>query len=244
MEMQLQSEKTDLISKALIGAWDKMKTAKKQNDNPFFKSKYADFGSVVDACKSALLENDLVVTQPTTIINGQTALVTTLLHSSGQWVRGLYPVNPIKNDPQAIGSAITYARRYALASIVGLVAEEDDDGEMAMGRGQVQPIVKAKPAPKIELEQPTHTHTTTGNAEKSPQNGSGSVQDWRKVVIHFGKNKGTALGDLAPKSLNWWIKEWNPQPYKGKIDDASQQLRDALDMAMGDVEDLSEQEAF
>ena len=240
MEMQLQSEKTDLISKALIGAWDKMKVAKKQNDNPFFKSKYADFGSVVDACKSALVSNDLVVTQPTAIINGQTALVTTLLHSSGQWVRGVYPVNPIKNDPQAIGSAITYARRYALASIVGLVAEEDDDGEMAMGRGQAQPVIKAKPAPKIELEQPVETHTTQGNSENSPVNGSGSVPDWRTVVIHFGKNKGTALGDLNPKSLDWWIREWNPQPYKGKIDDASQNLRDALDMAAGDVADKEE----
>jgi len=244
MEMQLQSEKTDLISKALISAWGKIKVAKKQNDNPFFKSKYADFGSVVDACKTALLDNDLVVTQPTTIINGQTALVTTLLHSSGQWVRGVYPVNPIKNDPQAIGSAITYARRYALASIVGVVAEEDDDGEMAMGRGQTQPVIKAKPAPKIELEQPVETHTTEGNSEKSPVNGSESGQDWRGVVIHFGKNKGTALGNLPPKSLDWWIREWNPQPFKGKIDEASQKLRDALDMAMGDVDDLNETEAF
>jgi uncharacterized protein (DUF3820 family) len=185
-----------------------------------------------------------VVTQPTTIINGQTALVTTLLHSSGQWVRGVYPVNPIKNDPQAIGSAITYARRYALASIVGVVAEEDDDGEMAMGRGHAQPVIKAKPAPKIELEQPVETHTTEGNSEKSPVNGSGSGQDWRGVVIHFGKNKGTALGNLPPKSLDWWIREWNPQPFKGKIDDASQKLRDALDMAMGDVDDLNETEAF
>jgi len=240
MEMQLQSEKTDLISKALISAWDKMKVAKKQNDNPFFKSKYADFGSVVDACKSALVSNDLVVTQPTAIINGQTALVTTLLHSSGQWVRGVYPVNPVKNDPQAIGSAITYARRYALASIVGLVAEEDDDGEMAMGRGQAQPVVKAKPAPKIELEQPVESHTTQGNSQNSPVNGSGGVPDWRTVVIHFGKNKGTALGDLSPKSLDWWIREWNPQPFKGKIDDASQNLRDALDMAAGDVADKEE----
>jgi hypothetical protein len=242
--MTNQSELINEIAAALAKAQTEIKPAIKESNNPFFKSKYADFGSVVDACKSALVANDLVVTQPTTIINGQTALVTTLLHSSGQWVRGVYPVNPIKNDPQAIGSAITYARRYALASIVGVVAEEDDDGEMAMGRGQAQPVIKAKPAPKIELEQPVETHTTEGNSEKSPVNGSGSGQDWRGVVIHFGKNKGTALGNLPPKSLDWWIREWNPQPFKGKIDDASQKLRDALDTAANDVADINETEVF
>lgn len=235
----LQSEKVDLISKAMIHAWSKIKTAKKQAENPFFHSKYADLGAVVDACKDALLGSDLVPSQSTTIIDGRIILVTTLYHSSGQWLRGYLSVNPVKNDPQAIGSAITYARRYALSAMVGLTTEEDDDGESAMGRQRQVDTYKPK-VKEISFEEAVpaeSSHTTHGNSENSSVNAPKNDSDWRGVQIHFGKNKGHKLGTLDPKSLSWYITKWEPRPYNGKISEQDTKLRDALDLAATEVEE-------
>ena len=235
MENQLQSEQTNDLVSALVKASAEIKTAKKDAENPFFKSRYSDLPSIVEACKSALLKNNLVVTQSTTLVNGVTALVTTLHHTSGQWIRGYYPVTAVKADPQAMGSAITYARRYALSAIVGVVSEDDDDGESAMGRS-------VYPAPKrnyLECIEPVSRINTQGNSEepiKAPASADGSI-DWKSVKIHFGKNKDMALGSLTPRSLSWWIREWTPQPFKGKTSPQDEILRSALDQAALEVDE-------
>lgn len=232
MEMQLQSDSTNDLVKALVSATAEIKTAKRDAENPFFKSKYADLPTIVEACKTALLKNNLVVTQSTTILNQQTVLVTTLHHTSGQWIRGYYPVSAVKSDPQGVGSAVTYARRYALAALVGIVSDDDDDGEMAMGRNggySRRAEFDANPI-QIPSESPSKSH------ENPP---SGSI-DWRSVAIHFGKQKGVALGALTPKSLSWWIREWIPQPYKGKTSPQDDLLRSALDQAALEVDEVLE----
>ena len=240
MENQLQSEQTNDLVSALVKASAEIKTAKKDAENPFFKSKYSDLPSIVDACKSALLKNNLVVTQSTTLVNGVTALVTTLHHTSGQWIRGYYPVTAVKADPQAMGSAITYARRYALSAIVGVVSEDDDDGESAMGRS----VYSAPKRNGIEYIEPVSRVATQGNSEepiKAPATADGSI-DWKSVKIHFGKNKDMALGSLTPRSLSWWIREWTPQPFKGKTSPQDEILRSALDQAALEVdEQMAEQ---
>ena len=240
MENQLQSEQTNDLVSALVKASAEIKTAKKDAENPFFKSRYSDLPSIVEACKSALLKNNLVVTQSTTLVNGVTALVTTLHHTSGQFIRGYYPVTAVKADPQAMGSAITYARRYALSAIVGVVSEDDDDGESAMGRS-------VYPAPKrnyLECIEPVSRINTQGNSEepiKASASADGSI-DWKSVKIHFGKNKDMALGTLTPRSLSWWIREWTPQPFKGKTSPQDEILRSALDQAALEVdEQMAEQ---
>ena len=150
-------DKSDSISelaKALHKAQSSIKTAIKDANNPFFKSKYADLGAIWDACRDALQANGLSVAQvPTTGAAGLPCLDTILMHSSGQWLSGQYPITPIKNDPQGVGSAITYARRYALQAIVGICADLDDDGEAAAGRtrtsakvNSVGEAVKKKPS--------------------------------------------------------------------------------------------------
>jgi hypothetical protein len=235
MENQLQSEQTNDLVSALVKASAEIKTAKKDAENPFFKSKYSDLPSIVDACKSALLKNNLVVTQSTTLVNGVTALVTTLHHTSGQWIRGYYPVTAVKADPQAMGSAITYARRYALSAIVGVVSEDDDDGESAMGRS----VYSAPKRNGIEYIEPVSRVTTQGNSEepiKASASADGSI-DWKSVKIHFGKNKDMALGTLTPRSLSWWIREWTPQPFKGKTSPQDEILRSALDQAALEVDE-------
>jgi len=127
------SENINELATALAKAQGEITGALKDSANPFFKSKYADLASCWDACRAALSKNGLAVTQfPTTDPTG-TYLVTSLLHSSGQWMRSSLVVEPKDGTPQAMGSALTYARRYALTAIVG-VAQVDDDGNAASGR--------------------------------------------------------------------------------------------------------------
>lgn len=129
-----QSENINELAAALSKAQADITGALKDSANPFFKSKYADLASCWDACRKQLTANGLCVVQTTEIQDGAVVVVTTLAHSSGQWMRGVLPVKTKDDGPQAQGSGITYARRYALAAIVGL-AQIDDDAEAAQGRG-------------------------------------------------------------------------------------------------------------
>lgn len=132
----MQSEQINELAKALAIAQSEMKSAKKDAKNPFFKSDYATLESVSDACLPALNKQAIAVTQLTNVSqDGSTQLITRLVHSSGQWISSTYPVHPTKNDPQALGSALTYARRYTLAAIAGVVTS-DDDAEEAMDRAK------------------------------------------------------------------------------------------------------------
>lgn len=124
------SEQINELAKALSVVQKTMKAAKKDSTNPFFKSKYADLASVWDACRDELTNNGFSVCQTMEHTEQGAGLRTTLLHSSGQYMSGVLVLNPSKNDPQGIGSALTYARRYALAAIAGVVTE-DDDGNAA-----------------------------------------------------------------------------------------------------------------
>ena len=118
----------DKLAAALAKAQGQIHPAAKDSTNPDFKYKYADLSSTWDACRKPLSDNGLAVIQTTKLDNTTTFLITTLIHSSGQWIRGSLPLKPEKEDTQSIGSAITYARRYALASIVGVAPEDDKDG--------------------------------------------------------------------------------------------------------------------
>lgn len=118
------------LAEALSKAQGEFEHAKKAVDNAFFKSKYADLASVIDAAREPLAKNGLSVIQTTKTMDGKVTLVTMLSHSSGEWIRGEYPINPTKQDPQGYGSAFTYARRYCFSAITG-IASDDDDGNAA-----------------------------------------------------------------------------------------------------------------
>jgi hypothetical protein len=131
--MSEQSEQIGELAAALAIAQGKITGALKDSANPFFKSKYADLASVWDACRGPLSENGLAVIQQTESDDSGVFVITTLAHSSGQWMRSRLRLHPKDDSPQGMGSAITYGRRYALASMVG-VAQVDDDGNAASGR--------------------------------------------------------------------------------------------------------------
>ena len=134
----MQSEQINELAAALSKAQASITGALKDSANPFFKSKYADLASCWDACRKQLTDNGLSVIQTTDIVSDTVVVRTTLAHSSGQWVSGILPVKTKDESPQAQGSGITYARRYALAAIVGL-AQIDDDAEAAQGRTGINP---------------------------------------------------------------------------------------------------------
>lgn len=121
------------IADALAKAQGKIKGAVKDSENPHFRAKYADLASVWDACREQLSANGIAVIQVPSGGPEVVSITTLLAHSSGEWIRGELSLRPVKADPQGIGSAITYGRRYGLAAMVG-VAPEDDDGEAASGR--------------------------------------------------------------------------------------------------------------
>jgi hypothetical protein len=142
------SEAINEIGGALAKAQSQMKGAKKDAANPFFKSKYADLSSVAAACMDALNEHGIAVVQaPSTLPDGVAAVETMLIHASGQWMSETVSVKPKDDGAQALGSVITYLRRYSLAAFAG-VAPEDDDGNAAVGNGTTtaQAAKPVKPA--------------------------------------------------------------------------------------------------
>jgi hypothetical protein len=122
-----QTESIAKLADALAKAQAETQHASKSAENPFFKSKYADLPAIIDAARPHLTKHGLSVTQPTDFDETGIFVITQISHSSGEWVRGYYPVRPTKNDPQGVGSALTYARRYSYQSLVGIATSADDD---------------------------------------------------------------------------------------------------------------------
>ena len=144
-----KSETITNLAKALIDFNGRVSKISKDAKNPFFKSNYASLSNIQDAISKPLAESGLVYSQMPTGVNG---LCTILIHAeSGEYLMDSYTMPVSKqNDPQAVGSAITYAKRYALAGILGLNIDDDDDGNKASNK-QADPIVeKAWLNPKTE----------------------------------------------------------------------------------------------
>lgn len=126
----MRSEQINEIAAALSKAQAIIQPASKDKTNPHFKSKYADLASCWDACREAVTSNGMSIVQTMALREKEIVLVTTLMHTSGQWIASEVPIIASKQDAQGYGSAITYFRRYSLCAMVG-VAPEDDDGKEA-----------------------------------------------------------------------------------------------------------------
>jgi len=139
-----QSESLIDLASALSLAQAEMGGAVKDSNNPFFKSSYADLTSVIKALKEPFANHGLSYVQlPVTSEGGKGVGVSTMLmHNSGQWIQSEYLLPMDKITPQGAGSAITYARRYALQAMAG-IPTVDDDGEAAMLRNE-------PPAPPVK----------------------------------------------------------------------------------------------
>jgi len=131
---------------ALAKAQGEIRGAEKDRTNPHFQQGYATLASIWEACRAALTRNGLAVIQvPEADAQGNVTLRTILGHAGGASIEGTYPVRPTQQTPQGVGSALTYARRYSLASMVGVAPSDaaDDDGE-----GASRPFVPHTPPPE------------------------------------------------------------------------------------------------
>ncbi len=173
-----KSESIKELATALCKAQGEMKFAVKDAANPFFKSRYADLASVIDAIKLPFANNGISFVQGTDFEDTAVVIETMLMHSSGEWISSRLKMHPAKNDPQAVGSAITYGKRYGLQAIAG-VPSDDDDGNAATHNSA--PPVKAvtgKPVPmpakvKEAVSTKPAKDTISGNALEGDLTGIG-----------------------------------------------------------------------
>lgn len=197
-----RSETISELAKALATAQAKIKPAVKDSENPFFtradrRATYATLASVWEACRVPLSESGLSIIQAPEYSNFEDGtstfiLETYLVHSSGEWVCSEYPVRPVKDDPQGLGSALTYARRYALMAMVG-IAPEDDDGNAASGK----PAVGTEEAQGVVMEEKLKDLKAKEEARHEP-----TYSSQRSVVETITVPQGSRLYAIA-KSSGW-----------------------------------------
>lgn len=167
------------LATALAKVQGVLEGAHKDGVNPHFKSQYATLASTWEACRKPLADNGLSVVQTFEIEPEGVVVITTLLHISGQFMSGRLFLKPQKNDPQGIGSAITYGRRYGLAAIVG-ISPEDDDGEAA-----TRPKEQPKRTDKGKSS-PTTTGGKKGKTDKKVDNTARFLDSMTKERIRIG----------------------------------------------------------
>jgi hypothetical protein len=178
------------IAAALAKAQGEMEAAKKDSENPHFRSKYADLASQWEAWRVVGPKNGLAVVQLPGFDaeTGVASVTTLLLHTSGQSLSDTLHAPVQKADPQGVGSALTYLRRYGMAAMVG-IAPEDDDAESAVDRERPARTYDSRPA----------------SAKKIP----GDATKWNG---HGGKlltDESIPVADLA--AVRKWLNNKDPQ---------------------------------
>ena len=140
-----KSESIAALAAALADAQGEVENATKNSQNPHLKNKYADLAEILNTVRPVLSRHGLAVSQHPSYSDGMVHVETIMLHKSGEWMSSTISTPVQKPDPQGVGSACTYARRYSLAAIVGL-SQEDDDGHAAS---------KPKPGPAHQQQKPS-----------------------------------------------------------------------------------------
>lgn len=180
-----KSETLTEFSKAFAKTQQEMKQPLKDANNPFFKSKYVPLENVVEAITESASKNGLSFTQfPSSDEDGNVTVGTLVMHSSGEWIE-YDPIimKPVKNDPQSIGSAITYAKRYALSAIFGITSDPDDDGNEATQTKKQAPA-KKKDEPVISVEKANYYLKEIAAISTEKGKEDGSIVKW--FLNHLG----------------------------------------------------------
>ena len=208
------------LAPAIIKARAAIKTVGKDATNPHFKNRYASLEAISEAVTPALTANGLVALHSATLYDGGALTVTTrLLHTSGEWVEGGVTLPLGKLDPQGAGSAVSYGRRYGLAAVLGIVTDEDDDGNAA----------SAKPA--------TSTTKAAAPASKpAPTSAKGAR------TMPFGRFRGTPLAELPveelERTLAWCTQDAaKVEKFKDLIADLEREIASAVQPTTGGDDD-------
>ncbi|AEE91175.1 ERF family protein [Tepidanaerobacter acetatoxydans Re1] len=150
-----KSESIKNIAKALAAFQAEVKNPANTEENPFFNSKYAPLNDILNTVRPILSKHGLSVLQSPSG-DGQNVTVTTLItHESGEWIESdPLTLKADKATAQGAGSAITYARRYALSAMLGISSEDDDDGNFASGNnGNANPVKAYKKSPATKTDE-------------------------------------------------------------------------------------------
>ena len=188
----MHSEQINELAVALVKAQGEFSAVPKTSVNPFFKSKYADLATVVETATPIVTKNGLAVSQHLAYDGEMDTLTTYLIHNSGQYISSTMRLHLTKVDAQGQGSATTYARRYAYMAVLGLVADEDDDGNKA----QLKPVV----SPKRELISPEKLTELRIALGKTQMKGD-EITKYCKFIIDKEKPENNAEADKLIKSL-------------------------------------------
>jgi hypothetical protein len=178
-----KSETIGTLAAALAKAQSEIRPALFDAINPHFKSKFASFRSCMEAVREPLSKNGLAIVQSVNTSMSESILETVLIHSSGEWVSSKMVLKPAKPDMQALGSAITYAKRYALCALVGVVSDDDDDGNASVESPKEKPQLSAPKALEVTPPKPV------------------------EYVIPKGKHAGKAPWMLSDIELNQFFTE-------------------------------------
>jgi len=197
----MQSESINELAKALCAAQTEFIAIPKDSSNPFFKSKYAGLPVVIQVASPILNKHGLSISQHISVEGDNDTMTTYLLHESGQYIAHAMRLHLVKADPQGQGSAVTYARRYSYMSVLGLVADDDDDGNAGSGMPTMKPK-HADPAPFIEK-----ARETVATSKQAPPPGKiNAVEDSRWEIIERGATHPGAsemLTDIHGKGVKF-----------------------------------------
>lgn len=224
----LKSESIAELTKALTAAQGEFPKVVKGHQNPFYQSWYADLGDIIEATGPALRKHGLAVIQLATVVRaegqGLMPMVQTVLsHSSGEWISGECVLPATKQDAQAYGSAITYARRYGYQAILSIAAE-DDDGNAASQPDKKKRQAAPPPAPKAPEPRPEPTSSAAGDflmlniSEVTKEQTKGGkpylwVRDGRKSVACFKAELYDAINGQLGENVTFRIEHGSKGPH-------------------------------
>lgn len=198
------SDELKNLAKALAKFQADIKDPARDKDNQYFKSKYVALDGLLDAVRPVLAANGLSFIQ-SPVSNGQDMGVATLLmHDSGEWIESdPFMLHAVKNDPQAGGSAITYARRYSLSAVLGVAWDDDDDANMATKGHQSRSNAQNAPA-KGDCTKAGRQAEKNASSSSQTQKKPTSVDDYYQLVIDWARANEAVMfiGPLLKEKFN------------------------------------------
>lgn len=208
-----KSESIALLAKALVTCQGKLRNVHKDSTNPHYKSKYANLPDVLDLIRPVLTECGLSLFQMPVECGDTACLTTVLMHESGEHISSMMALRPVKHDPQGVGSALTYARRYAAMSMLGIAGTDDDDDGQAGSAPQNAPASRPQPQ-----EQPARPHSL-------PQHMPAATQYDPKMYHTCGKLIQAAVSEQQLLAAGQMVKQNDAKLHPDDLKDLQRAYR-------------------